>query len=64
VYQRADNRSKDADRLKLLKAKGMQVVEDPDVAAFRAKVVDLKDMDLYKDPKVQDMLLKIIEAVK
>ncbi|MBU8849492.1 MAG: DctP family TRAP transporter solute-binding subunit, partial [Desulfobacterales bacterium] len=64
VYQRADNRSKDADRLKLLKAKGMQVVEDPDVAAFRAKVVDLKDMDLYKDPKVQDMLLKIMEAVK
>ncbi len=64
VYQRADNRSKNADRLKLLKAKGMQVVEDPDVAAFRAKVLDLKDMDLYQDPKVKDMLLKIMEAVK
>ena len=64
VYQRADNRSKNADRLKLLKAKGMQVVENPDVAAFRAKVADLKDMDLYQDPKVKDLLLKIMEAVK
>jgi tripartite ATP-independent transporter DctP family solute receptor len=64
VYQRADNRSKDAGRLKLLKEKGMQVVENPDVEAFRAKVADLKNMDLYKDPKVKDMLLKIMEAVK
>ena len=64
VFQRADNRSKDAGRLKLLKEKGMQIIEHPDVAAFRAKVVDLKDMDLYKDPRVQDMLLKIMEAVK
>jgi len=64
VFQRADNRSKDADRLKLLKEKGMQIVENPDVAAFRAKVADLKDMDLYQDPKVKDLLLKIMEAVK
>jgi len=64
VYQRQENRSKDAARLELLKEKGMQVVEDPDVAAFRAKVADLKDMDLYKDPRVQEMLLKIMEAVK
>jgi tripartite ATP-independent transporter DctP family solute receptor len=64
VYQRKDNRSKNADRLKFLKKKGMQVVENPDIAAFRAKVADLKNMDIYKDPKVQDMLLKIMEAVK
>ena len=64
VFQRADNRSKDAGRLKLLKAKGMKVVEHPDVAAFRAKVADLKNMDLYKDPKVKAMLLKIMDAVK
>lgn len=64
VYQRNDNRSKDADRLTLLKEKGMQIVENPDIDAFRAKVADLKDMDIYKDPKVQDMLLKIMEAVK
>ena len=64
VYQRNDNRSKDADRLTLLKEKGMQIVENPDIDAFRAKVADLKDMNIYKDPKVQDMLLKIMEAVK
>ena len=64
VFQRQDNRSKDANRLKLLKEKGMQVVENPDVAAFRAKVADLKDMDIYQDPKVKDLLLKIMEAVK
>lgn len=64
VFQRHDNRSKDAARLQLLKDKGMQVVENPDIAAFRAKVANLKDMDLYKDPKVQDMLLRIMDAVK
>jgi len=64
VFQRKDNRSKNADRLKLLKEKGMQVEENPDIDAFRARVADLKDMDLYKDPKVQAILLKIMEAVK
>jgi len=64
VYQRADNRSKNAARLKLLKSKGMQIIENPDVDAFRVKVTDLKNMDLYKDSKVQDMLLKIMEAVR
>ena len=64
VFQRKDNRSKDADRLKLLKEKGMQVVEKPDVDAFRAKVAHLKDMDLYGDPKVKAMLEKMIAAAK
>jgi tripartite ATP-independent transporter DctP family solute receptor len=64
VFQRQDNRSKNADRLKLLKEKGMQIEENPDIGAFRAKVANLKDMDLYKDPRVQAILLKIIEAVK
>ncbi len=64
VFQRKDNRSKDADRLKLLKEKGMQVVENPDVDAFRAKVAHLKDMDLYSDPKVKAMLEKMIAATK
>jgi len=64
VFQRRDNRSKDAGRLKLLKEKGMEIVEHPDVAAFRAKVANLKNMDLYQDPEVKDMLLKIMEAVK
>jgi TRAP-type C4-dicarboxylate transport system substrate-binding protein len=64
VFQRADNRTKNAARLKFLKEKGMQVVEHPDVAAFRAKVAGLKNMDIYKDPKVQAMLVKIMDAVK
>ncbi len=64
VFQRKDNRSKNAARLKFLKAKGMQVVEHPDIDAFRAKVADLKNMDIYKSPKVHAMLLKILKAVK
>lgn len=64
VYQRKENRSKDAERLQFLKEKGMQVVENPDIAAFRAKVAGLKDMDLYQDPKVKALLIKMLEATK
>jgi tripartite ATP-independent transporter DctP family solute receptor len=64
VYQRKDNRSKNAARLEFLKSKGMQVVENPDVNAFRAKVAGLKDMDLYQDPKVKALLNKLLEATK
>ena len=63
-FQRRDNREKNAGRLALLKEKGMQVVETPDVAAFRAKVAGLKKMDLYADDRVQDLLNRILEAVK
>ena len=64
VYQRKDNRSKNAARLAYLKSKGMQVVEDPDVNAFRAKVTALKDMEIYQDPKVNALLNKMLEATK
>jgi tripartite ATP-independent transporter DctP family solute receptor len=64
VYQRRDNRSKDAERLVLLKQNGMQVEEHPDLDAFRAKVAGLKDMDLYQDPRVKSLLLRILEATK
>ena len=64
VYQRKDNRSKDAQRLKFLKDKGMQVVEVPDVEAFRVKVAGLKDMELYQEPRVKEMLNKMLEATK
>lgn len=64
VFQRKDNRSKNAARLKFLKEKGMQVVEHPDVAAFRAKVAGLQNMKLYSDPKVHALLLKFMEATK
>jgi tripartite ATP-independent transporter DctP family solute receptor len=64
VFQRQDNRSKNAQRLVMLKEKGMQVVEAPDIVAFRAKVAGLKDMDLYSDPKVKAMLDKIMAAAR
>jgi tripartite ATP-independent transporter DctP family solute receptor len=64
VYQRKDNRERDAARLEFLKEKGMQIEMKPDVASFRAKVAGLKDMDLFSDPKVQDLLRRIMEAVK
>lgn len=64
VYQRKDNRSKNAARLNLLKEKGMQVVENPDVKAFRTKVAGLKDMELYQDPRVKALLNKMLEATK
>jgi tripartite ATP-independent transporter DctP family solute receptor len=64
VFERQDNRSKDAARLVLLKEKGMKVIQNPDIEAFRAKVANLKDMDLYQDPAVKTMLSKMIEAVK
>ena len=64
VFQRKDNRAKNADRLKMLKEKGMQVEEQPDIRAFRAKVASLKDMDLYKDLRVQALLFKMLAATK
>jgi tripartite ATP-independent transporter DctP family solute receptor len=64
VYQRKDNRSKNAARLAYLKGQGMQVVEDPDVNAFRAKVAPLKDMEIYQDPQVNALLNKILAATR
>ena len=62
VFQRKDNRDKNAARLKFLKDKGMQVEENPDIQSFRAKVAGLQQMDLYRDPKVQALLQKILAA--
>lgn len=64
VYQRNDNRSKNANRLKFLHIKGMQIEHHPDINAFRSKVADIKNLDLYSDPKVKIMLEKILQAVK
>lgn len=64
AYQRKDNRDKNAARLAMLKEKGMDIEEHPDLDSFRAKVANLKDMDLFKDPKVQALLLKMLAATK
>ena len=64
VFQREDNRSKNAARLTFLKEKGMEVEEHPDIDAFRAKVAGLKDMDLYSEPRVQALLMEILNATR
>lgn len=63
-FQRADNRSKNDARLQLLKDKGMQVEEQPDIDAFRNQVADLKNIDLFSEPKVQALLLKALEQTR
>jgi len=63
-FQRQSNREKNTGRMALLKEKGMQINEQPDVAAFREKVAGLKDMDLYSNPRVQALLVRILGAVK
>ncbi len=64
VFQRKDNRSKDAARLALLEEKGMKIEAHPDIDAFRAKVAGLKDMDLYSEPRVQALLIEMLNATK
>lgn len=64
VFQRKDNRDKNAERLKLLKKRGMQVEEKPDIKAFREKVSGLKDMEIYKNQRVHKLLLKMLEATR
>ena len=63
-FQRRDNRAKNAARLDLLKAKGMQVEENPDTAAFRRKVAGLQDSTMYSDPRVQKLLVRILDATR
>ncbi len=63
-FQRSDNRAKNAARLALLKEKGMQVEENPDIAAFREKVAGLKDIDLFSEPRVHELLLNVIEQTR
>lgn len=48
----------------MLKEKGMQVEEHPDIDAFRNQVADLKDIDLFAEPQVQDLLQKVIEQTR
>ncbi len=64
VFQRRENRSKDAERLAFLAARGMVVEEKPDIGAFREKVSGLKDMGLYQDPRVKALLLEFLEATR
>ena len=64
VFQREDNRAKDAARLRFLKEQGMVVEEDPDLDQLRAAVAGLKDDDLYKESKVQRLLVEMLAATR
>jgi tripartite ATP-independent transporter DctP family solute receptor len=64
VFQRGDNRNKNADRLEFLKRQGMQVEENPDIPAFRTKVGHIRDMTLYSDPRVKALLDRILAATR
>ncbi|MCP4344245.1 MAG: TRAP transporter substrate-binding protein [Desulfobacterales bacterium] len=64
VFQRNDNRAKNAARLELLKEKGMIIEENPDIKAFREKVVKLKYLALFKEPRVLTLLRKMLDATK
>lgn len=64
LYQRSDNREKNAARLSLLKEKGMEVVDQPDISQLRSQVANLKKIDLFKEPRVQTMLLKVLAATE
>lgn len=62
LYQRQDNRSKNLARLALLKEKGFEVEENPDLDGFRAAVTNLKEIDLYREPRVKKLLSEILQA--
>lgn len=62
VYQRRDQRSKEASRLTLFKEKGMVIEEHPDIETFRNKTVGLKEMALYREPRVRVLLAQMQEA--
>ena len=64
TFQRNDNRTKDAARIELLKEKGMEIEENPDINGFRAQVADLREIDLFRDPKVQALLDKVLAATR
>ena len=63
-FQRQENRAQNADRLKLLKEKGMVIDETPDIAAFRQKVAQLQNDAIYSDPKVKDLLQRMLAATR
>lgn len=63
AHQRAYNREKDADYLRRLREAGMQVVDAPDLASFRARAGALRQSPLFAEPRTRDMLARVLAAV-
>ena len=64
VFQRGNNRRKDAARLRFLKEHGMVVEENPDLDKLRARVDGMKDGDLYQEPRVRKLLIEMLAATE
>ncbi len=64
LFQRQENRSKNSERLQLLKKNGFIVEENPDLEGLRQAVANLQENELYQDPRVKNMLIKILEATR
>jgi tripartite ATP-independent transporter DctP family solute receptor len=64
VFQRGQNRSKDAERMAMLRAKGMVIEETPDIDAFRQKVAGIREMAIFSNPRVKDLLDRMLAATK
>ncbi|AOY57384.1 MULTISPECIES: TRAP transporter substrate-binding protein [Desulfococcus] len=64
VFQRADNRARDADRLRMLEEEGMQIEKRPDIASFREKTDVMREMNLYQDPRVKSLLARMLAATR
>lgn len=63
AYQREHNRGQVAFYLSQLKTAGMEVVENPDRASFKAKASDLAATPLFDNPRVMQMLMMFKKAL-
>ncbi|NCC25923.1 MAG: TRAP transporter substrate-binding protein [Deltaproteobacteria bacterium] len=64
VFQRAHNRNNEAAYLAGLKARGMQVVEDPDIGSFRAKASELTELPGYRSARIRNLLDRLLAATQ
>ncbi len=64
AYQRAWHRGQEKETLARLKAAGMQVVESPDLASFRARVADLAGSPLFQEPGLEALLKEFRRAAR
>jgi tripartite ATP-independent transporter DctP family solute receptor len=62
--QREWNRKNEVDFLEKLKAAGMAVDENPDLASFREKVKDIRQLPIFSAKEVQDMLQLFLQAAR
>lgn len=63
-FQRADNRSRNKERLHYLREKGMHIEYHPNHASFRSKTSHLKELSLFTHSRVAPMLKKLLQAVE